>query len=102
MPIPERETRLDDAALKRLLEQGGWRRDGDAITRTFTFKGFKGAIAFTNRVAAVANEVNHHPDIHVERYKTVRIVLTTHVAGGITDADVDLAQRIDDLEGAPL
>ncbi len=88
------ESHLDEAALARLLEQG-WKRDGAAITKTFTFKGFKGAVAFANRVADAANEANHHPDIHIESYKTVRIVLTTHATGGISDADVDLARRID-------
>ena len=99
MPVPENETRLDQAALASLLASGtGWTRDRDAITKTFTFKGFKGAMAFVNRVAEAANTANHHPDIHLEAYKTVRIVLTTHVAHGLTDADVDLARRINSLE----
>jgi 4a-hydroxytetrahydrobiopterin dehydratase len=96
VPVPENETRLDDAALASLLASGsGWTRDGDALTKTFTFKGFKGAVAFVNRVAEAANDANHHPDIHLERYKTVRIVLTTHVARGLTNADVELARTID-------
>ena len=95
MPQPENETRLDDAALARLLASGAWRRDGNAITRTFAFKGFKGAMAFANRVAEAANAANHHPDIHVEGYRNVRIVLTTHATARITDADVDLARTIE-------
>jgi 4a-hydroxytetrahydrobiopterin dehydratase len=99
MPPSENETRLDEAALASLLASGaGWARDGNAITKTFTFKGFKGAVAFVNRVADAANAANHHPDIHLERYKTVRIVLTTHIAHGITDADVELARAIDAVE----
>jgi len=100
VPVPENETRLDQAALASLLASGtGWTRDRDAITKTFTFKGFKGAMAFVNRVAEAANTANHHPDIHLEAYKTVRIVLTTHVAHGLTDADVDLARAIDAVQG---
>lgn len=95
MAPPENETRLDEAALARLLASGEWQREGHAITRTFTFKGFKSAMAFVNRVAEAANSANHHPDIHVESYKTVRVVLTTHATGGITDADVELARTID-------
>jgi 4a-hydroxytetrahydrobiopterin dehydratase len=95
MAPPENETRLDEAALTRLLGDGTWQRQGNAITRTFTFKGF---MAFANRVAAAANEANHHPDIHIERYRLVRIVLTTHLTNGISDADVELARRIDGLE----
>ncbi len=98
MAPPENETRLDAAALALLLATGTWLREGNAITRTFTFKGFKGAMAFANRVAEAANAANHHPDIHIEKYRNVRIVLTTHATGGISDADVDLAGRIDELE----
>jgi 4a-hydroxytetrahydrobiopterin dehydratase len=101
MALPENETRLDDAALASLLASGAWQRDGNAITRTFTFKGFKSAMAFANRIAEAANSASHHPDIHVERYRTVRIVLTTHATNAISDADVELARRIDELETSP-
>jgi 4a-hydroxytetrahydrobiopterin dehydratase len=101
VPVPENETRLDEAALASLLASGsGWAREGTALTKTFTFKGFKGAMAFANRVAEAANAANHHPDIHVEGYKTVRIVLTTHIARGLTDADIELARAIDKAVGA--
>jgi 4a-hydroxytetrahydrobiopterin dehydratase len=97
MALPENETRLDEAALARLLGAGAWRREGNAITRTFSLKGFKSAMTFTNRIAEAANEANHHPDIHIENYRSVRVVLTTHATHGISDADVDLARRIDEL-----
>lgn len=91
--------RLDEAGLASLLAAGaGWTREGGALTKTFTFKGFKGAVAFVNRVADAANAANHHPDIHLEGYKRVRIVLTTHIAHGLTDADVALAKQIDQAE----
>jgi len=100
MPVPENETHLDEAALASLLASGtGWTREGNTIAKTYTFKGFKGAMAFVNRVAEAASAANHHPDIHLEAYKTVRIVLTTHIAHGLTDADVDLAKKIDLAEG---
>jgi 4a-hydroxytetrahydrobiopterin dehydratase len=102
VPVPENETRLDDAALASLLASGaGWTRDGSALTKTFTFKGFKGAMAFVNRVAEAASAANHHPDIHLEAYKTVRIVLTTHIAHGLTDADIALAKAIDAVAANP-
>ena len=97
MPLPENETRLDEAALAALLASGAWQREGNAITRTFTFKGFKGAMAFANRVAEAATAAHHHPDIHLERYRNVRIVLTTHATGSVSDADVELATQIDEL-----
>jgi 4a-hydroxytetrahydrobiopterin dehydratase len=98
MALPENETRLDQAALAQLLVSGAWRREGSAITRTFTFKGFKAAMSFANRVAEAATAADHHPDIHVERYRSVRIVLTTHATGGISDADVALARTIEGIE----
>jgi 4a-hydroxytetrahydrobiopterin dehydratase len=93
--VPESERHLDEAALASLLASGGWRRDGSALTKTFRLAGFKAALAFVNRVAEAADAANHHPDIHLEGYRNVRIVLTTHIAHGLTDADVDLAKRID-------
>jgi len=99
VPPAENETRLDEAGLASLLASGaGWTRDGNSLTKTFMFKGFKGAIAFVNRVAEAANAANHHPDIHLEAYKRVRVVLTTHIAHGLTDADVALAKQIDLVE----
>ena len=102
MAIPDRERHLDPAALAALLEPGsGWRPDGSALTKTFRLAGFKAAVAFVNRIAAAAEAANHHPDIHLEGYRNVRIVLTTHVAHGLTDADIDLARRIDALAVSP-
>jgi 4a-hydroxytetrahydrobiopterin dehydratase len=97
MALPENETRLDEAALAQLLASGAWRKEANTITRTFTLKGFKSAVAFVNRIAEAANEANHHPDIHLESYRTVRVVLTTHLTGSISDADLELARRIDEL-----
>jgi len=96
--IPPSEHRLPEPLLTDILgELDGWERQGETITKTYTFKGFKGAMAFANKVAEAANAANHHPDIHVEAYKTVRIVLTTHITKGISQADIDLAKAIDAL-----
>jgi 4a-hydroxytetrahydrobiopterin dehydratase len=96
MPVPESEQLLPEPLLTELLgELDGWQRDGQAITKTFTLKGWKSALAFVNKVGDAAVAADHHPDIHIERYKTVRIVLTTHVTKGISQADVDLAAQID-------
>jgi len=96
--IPPSEHRLPEPLLTDILgELDGWERQGETITKTYTFKGFKGAMAFANKVAEAANAANHHPDIHVEAYKTVRVVLTTHITKGISQADIDLAKAIDSL-----
>ena len=98
MPLPESETRLDEAALAALLASGaGWAREGETLTKTYRCKGWKAAIAFVDRIAVAADELGHHPDLHVESYRNVRAVLTTHATGRISDADVALARRIDEL-----
>ncbi|MDP9264612.1 MAG: 4a-hydroxytetrahydrobiopterin dehydratase [Chloroflexota bacterium] len=102
MSIPEAEERLsDDVLAGELGRLEGWERSGPTITRTNTFKGFKGAMAFANRVADAANAANHHPDIHIESYNQVRVVLTTHASGGISRADIELARAIDAAVTAP-
>ena len=74
-----------------------WREEGDAIVRDFDFKDFAGAMAFVNRVAELAEDVNHHPDILVHGWNKVRLTLSTHTEGRVTSADRDLAERIDAL-----
>jgi 4a-hydroxytetrahydrobiopterin dehydratase len=96
MPLPEIETRLDEAALGAWLPTSGWTRDGEMLTKTFRRKGWKDAIAFVDRIAVAADELNHHPDIHVEGYRNVRITTTTQATKKLSDADVALAKRIDE------
>ena len=98
MAVPQSKRRLPEPLLTDILgELDGWERQGDAITKTYTLKGWKSAMAFANKVADLATAADHHPDIHVERYKYVRIVLTTHITKGISQADIDLAKAIDAL-----
>ena len=98
MALPERETRLTEPDLAALLAPGaGWAREGETLTKTFRCKGWKRAIAFVDRIAVAANELDHHPDIHLERYRNVRVVTTTFATGKLSDADVALARRIDEL-----
>ena len=79
-------------------EQGkDWRPEGDALVRDFNFKDFAEAMAFVNRVAEIAEQRNHHPDILVHGWNTVRLTLSTHTKGGVTDADRALAEQIDSL-----
>lgn len=102
MQVPPNERLLEEPLLTELVSQlEGWTSDGKRLEKTFTLKGWKSAMAFANRVAEAASAANHHPDIHIERYKHVRIVLTTHVSKGISQADIDLAQAIDGLVEAP-
>jgi 4a-hydroxytetrahydrobiopterin dehydratase len=73
-----------------------WIDSQGALERTFKLPSFPEAIAFVGRVAAVAEEANHHPDITIS-YKNVTLRWTTHSAGGITDLDYELATRTNEL-----
>src|SRR5262249_9722617 len=99
--LPEIETRLDADALAELVATAGWTRDGETLTKSYRCKGWKDAIAFVNRIAKAADEVNHHPDLHVEGYRTVRAMTTTHATKPLSDADVLLARRIDEAFSPP-
>ena len=90
MPEP-----LSDIAIQRELGSlPGWSRRGEVLTRTYTFRNFVESIDFVNRIAGLAEGMNHHPDIDI-RYSRVTLVLSTHDAGGITQNDLDLAKAID-------
>lgn len=73
-----------------------WKLQGSEIRRTFQFKNFLQAIDFVNRLAKIAEEANHHPDIDI-RWNKVTLALTTHDAGGLTSSDFDLAAKADQL-----
>ncbi len=88
---------LDEDSLASALKKCPlWEQEGDEITRTFEFEEFMEGIDFVNLLAEVADEAQHHPDILI-RYDKVTLNLTTHDAGGITESDIELAQRIDNL-----
>ncbi len=91
-------TLLDDAEIQqRLAALGEWRRDGQTIAREWKLEDFAAAIAFVNRVAVAAEAANHHPDIVLHGWNKVRLELSTHSEGGLTQADFDLASRVDAL-----
>ncbi|HVL31219.1 MAG TPA: 4a-hydroxytetrahydrobiopterin dehydratase [Solirubrobacteraceae bacterium] len=89
--------RLSEGDIDERLAGSQWRREGDAVVRDVELRGFKSAIAFVNAVAEAAEEANHHPDILLHGYRHVRLTLTTHSAGGITENDLALASTIDAL-----
>jgi 4a-hydroxytetrahydrobiopterin dehydratase len=71
-----------------------WIEQDGALERTYELPSFQEAIAFVGRVAQLAEEANHHPDISIS-YRKVTLRWTTHSAGGITDRDHELARRSD-------
>ena len=86
---------LSDEQIETGLEGREWRREGEALVREWRFADFGAAIAFVERVAEIAEASNHHPDILVHGWNKVRLTLSTHSEGGITAADIALAQRLD-------
>ncbi len=89
--------RLSDEEIETRLEGSRWKREREAIVREWKLADFGAAMAFANRVADVAEEANHHPDILVHGWNRVRLRLTNHSASGLTARDFELARTIDRL-----
>lgn len=73
-----------------------WELEKKHIERFFEFDDFTQAIDFVNSVAEIAEEEDHHPDLDI-RYNKVRVQLSTHTEGGLTDLDFEIAAKIDNL-----
>jgi len=80
------------------LAEGGWsiRADGMAIEKTFHFTGFPAAMVFMALMAPAAEAADHHPEWR-NVYNRVEVVMTTHDAGGVTDKDLRLATRMEEI-----
>ncbi len=85
-----------DDLKNRLKKVPEWELEKKHIERTFEFDDFTESIDFVSAVAEVAEDEEHHPDIDI-RYNKVRLILSTHSKGGLTDLDFSLAERIDTL-----
>lgn len=88
-----------DEVRAQLQRLPGWRLsdDGRRIVREWTAKHFRAAMEFFDEVARVAEEEQHHPDLHLENYRRVRIEIYTHAIGGLSENDFILAAKIDRL-----
>ena len=90
---------LNENELRKSLESlPGWKLAGKAIERQIEFPDFKAAMAFVNRVAEAAESANHHPDITIN-YNKVRFTLISHDSGGVTQRDIKMAGKINQLLG---
>lgn len=86
---------LSDSEIEaRLSEHPGWKRAGDAISKTFERGDFVGSVNFVKALVEPAEEMNHHPDLEIS-WDKVAISIATHSEGGITAADFELASKID-------
>jgi 4a-hydroxytetrahydrobiopterin dehydratase len=75
----------------------GWKHQGRRISRIFIFEDFMQVIRFVNRLARIAEGMNHHPDMSI-RYNRIRLSLTTHDEGGLTNKDFRLATKINRMK----
>lgn len=103
-PIPERWTPghvlalLGAVDLEPLLsELEGWRLEGSVLVREFELTDFRAALRWLNRVAMLADELDHHPDLLLHGYRHVRVACWTHTVGGVSLLDLVLAKQVDGL-----
>jgi len=88
----------DDAIRRELKTLSGWTRDGDAIRKQFTFKGFPEAVAFVQRLVPGCEAADHHPDVTIN-YKKVTLAYSTHSEGGLTAKDFAGARTAEGVVG---
>ncbi len=90
---------LDQNTLKEKMHQiPEWHIDGKTITREFELDDFRGALDFVNQVGNEAEKADHHPDILIHGWNKVKIILTTHSEGGITEKDIEMAKTVNEFE----
>jgi 4a-hydroxytetrahydrobiopterin dehydratase len=88
---------LEDSEIEqRLGGLDGWERDGDVIRKTFERGDFVGSVRFIDSLVEPAESMGHHPDLEMS-WDKVTVSITNHAEGGLTEADFELAQKIDGL-----
>jgi 4a-hydroxytetrahydrobiopterin dehydratase len=91
--------RLNDGEIAGALASlPEWAREGESIVKVFKRATFPDAITFVVRIGFLAERADHHPDLDI-RWRTVRVVLSSHDAGGLTEKDVSLAREIESIAG---
>ncbi len=89
--------KLNNEEINKKLESfNGWNFKDDSVSKEFKFKSFLNSINFVNKVAQIAEDANHHPDIKIS-YNKVTITLSTQDEGGVTEKDINLARKINSL-----
>lgn len=76
----------------KILSYEGWSYKSGQISKDYQFKDFQEALIFVNKVASAAEKANHHPDIFIHSWNKVRISLSTHDEGGVTQKDIQMAK----------
>jgi len=86
---------LEDDVNKKLEEFDNWIYANNSISKEYEFKDFVNAIGFVMKVSMEAEKMNHHPDLHIYAYKHVKVTITTHDEGGVTEKDFVLARKLE-------
>jgi 4a-hydroxytetrahydrobiopterin dehydratase len=90
-------TTMNESSINKQLQLlNNWSYVDNAIEKNYSFKNFAEALLFINKVGAIAEKLNHHPELF-NAYNKVKLRLTTHDAHGITQKDFDLAAAVDAL-----
>jgi 4a-hydroxytetrahydrobiopterin dehydratase len=89
---------LDSEIQQALQGLPGWQKNGHTIQRSFEFGSFPAAMEFVNRIAEAAEAANHHPDILIN-YTKVTLTLVSHDSGGVTQRDIRMAGKINEIAG---
>ena len=85
-----------DEIKSKLANLSGWIYENDLIQKLFQFKDFIQALSFVNAVAMESEKMDHHPDILMFAWNKVKITISTHSAGGVTELDFQLAKKIEE------
>ncbi len=91
------KTLSNEEIKNKLKEVAGWSFEGNDIGKEFQLKDFNNALAFVNKIGVEAEKMDHHPDIYLHSWNKVKITISTHSAGGITQNDFNLAKKIEEL-----
>jgi 4a-hydroxytetrahydrobiopterin dehydratase len=95
-PADDMDLLPDNEIESRLADLEGWSREGDAITKSFKNEDFVGSVRFVDALVEPAEDMGHHPDLTLS-WDEVTVSITNHAAGGLTEADFELAKRIDGI-----
>lgn len=82
---------------EKLKNFDGWKYEKEQIFKEYQLKDFQSALNFVNKVGAEAEAMNHHPDILMHSWNKVKISVSTHSEGGITEKDFSLAKKIEEI-----
>jgi 4a-hydroxytetrahydrobiopterin dehydratase len=99
MDSPSYQKLTDEELAAEMAKMRDWSIENGMLTRSYEARSYMAGLEFAMEVGRIAETIDHHPDILIS-YKKVRISVSTHSAGGITQRDFDLARRIEDIDYA--